>query len=263
MITLSEEIYTNFTTKNAELYHHGIEGQKWGIRNGPPYPLDSDSRKERRAARKSEKEEKKRQKTLAKAERQKDVAKAAAMRSKGMTDEELAQAIVRTQSEITYVNMRQQLNRQYILSSKEFEELSNSKANAKKASKEEAKRTKRDYKQAKALARYQAKQQMKVANNAAKNAEKMEKLKNKSAKGSAKSNVVSNQGQQNQKSFSDQAKEMASKSLWKAAEQTTTTILTTLAKPGVDKLQQTYGDAVYGKMGMDNPWQKKTSQNNS
>ena len=41
MITLSEEIYTNFTTKNAELYHHGIEGQKWGIRNGPPYPLDS------------------------------------------------------------------------------------------------------------------------------------------------------------------------------------------------------------------------------
>ena len=41
VITLSEEIYTNFTTKNAELYHHGIEGQKWGIRNGPPYPLDS------------------------------------------------------------------------------------------------------------------------------------------------------------------------------------------------------------------------------
>lgn len=22
-----------------ELYHHGIEGQKWGVRNGPPYPL--------------------------------------------------------------------------------------------------------------------------------------------------------------------------------------------------------------------------------
>lgn len=26
--------YTN------ELYHHGIKGQKWGIQNGPPYPLD-------------------------------------------------------------------------------------------------------------------------------------------------------------------------------------------------------------------------------
>lgn len=23
-----------------ELYHHGIEGQKWGVQNGPPYPLD-------------------------------------------------------------------------------------------------------------------------------------------------------------------------------------------------------------------------------
>ena len=24
-----------------ELYHHGIKGQKWGKRNGPPYPLDA------------------------------------------------------------------------------------------------------------------------------------------------------------------------------------------------------------------------------
>lgn len=27
-----------------ELYHHGIKGQKWGRRNGPPYPLESDQR---------------------------------------------------------------------------------------------------------------------------------------------------------------------------------------------------------------------------
>lgn len=25
---------------DSVLYHHGIEGQKWGERNGPPYPLD-------------------------------------------------------------------------------------------------------------------------------------------------------------------------------------------------------------------------------
>ena len=24
---------------NNELYHHGIKGQKWGVKNGPPYPL--------------------------------------------------------------------------------------------------------------------------------------------------------------------------------------------------------------------------------
>lgn len=23
-----------------ELYHHGRKGQKWGKRNGPPYPLE-------------------------------------------------------------------------------------------------------------------------------------------------------------------------------------------------------------------------------
>lgn len=26
---------------NDELYHHGIDGMHWGVRNGPPYPLDS------------------------------------------------------------------------------------------------------------------------------------------------------------------------------------------------------------------------------
>lgn len=27
--------------RNDELYHHGIKGQRWGIQNGPPYPLNS------------------------------------------------------------------------------------------------------------------------------------------------------------------------------------------------------------------------------
>ena len=40
-----------------ELYHHGIQGQKWGVRNGPPYPLDSSqmSGRERKIADKASK----------------------------------------------------------------------------------------------------------------------------------------------------------------------------------------------------------------
>ena len=26
---------------SLELYHHGIRGQRWGRRNGPPYPIDA------------------------------------------------------------------------------------------------------------------------------------------------------------------------------------------------------------------------------
>lgn len=37
-----EKIYMSMYSKNAELYHHGIQGQKWGIQNGPPYPLSKE-----------------------------------------------------------------------------------------------------------------------------------------------------------------------------------------------------------------------------
>ena len=37
-----EKVYTSMYSRNAELYHHGIQGQKWGVTNGPPYPLGSD-----------------------------------------------------------------------------------------------------------------------------------------------------------------------------------------------------------------------------
>lgn len=28
----------------SRLYHHGIKGQKWGVKNGPPYPLDKNGK---------------------------------------------------------------------------------------------------------------------------------------------------------------------------------------------------------------------------
>lgn len=43
---------------NNELYHHGVKGQKWGVENGPPYPLVSgmSERKARSRAKKDAKE---------------------------------------------------------------------------------------------------------------------------------------------------------------------------------------------------------------
>lgn len=32
-------IYNQYVRAELELYHHGVAGQKWGVRNGPPYPL--------------------------------------------------------------------------------------------------------------------------------------------------------------------------------------------------------------------------------
>lgn len=29
--------------ENSELRHHGVKGQKWGVKNGPPYPVDRSS----------------------------------------------------------------------------------------------------------------------------------------------------------------------------------------------------------------------------
>ena len=34
-------IYNPYVRAELELYHHGIAGQKWGKRNGPPYPLSA------------------------------------------------------------------------------------------------------------------------------------------------------------------------------------------------------------------------------
>lgn len=32
--------------KHDTLVHHGVKGQKWGVRNGPPYPLDKSNKRD-------------------------------------------------------------------------------------------------------------------------------------------------------------------------------------------------------------------------
>lgn len=29
---------------DGELYHHGVKGQKWGVKNGPPYPIENNGK---------------------------------------------------------------------------------------------------------------------------------------------------------------------------------------------------------------------------
>lgn len=38
---MASSLFMEINMNNNELYHHGILGQRWGHRNGPPYPLDA------------------------------------------------------------------------------------------------------------------------------------------------------------------------------------------------------------------------------
>lgn len=79
-----------------ELYHHGIEGQRWGVQHGPPYPL---SRAENRAIRKKAKAEKKSKEA---SEKRNLSYKKSGKYSKRMTNEDLNATIDRLQREETY-----------------------------------------------------------------------------------------------------------------------------------------------------------------
>jgi hypothetical protein len=40
----------------TELMHHGIPGQKWGVKHGPPYPLDAKVSRDVRIERKQDRQ---------------------------------------------------------------------------------------------------------------------------------------------------------------------------------------------------------------
>jgi hypothetical protein len=75
-----------------ELYHHGIQGQEWGKRNGPPYPL---SRSEHRRIVKSAKLAKKRNLNYSKARRN----------ASKLTDDDLDLALDRLRREKEYTQL--------------------------------------------------------------------------------------------------------------------------------------------------------------
>lgn len=90
-----------------ELYHHGVDGQKWGVQHGPPYPLD------RSAARQEAKKRKARRKNMIKINKKRKKSKQAAEKrdltykkskkpAKQMTNKELNDTIDRLQREETY-----------------------------------------------------------------------------------------------------------------------------------------------------------------
>lgn len=126
-----EKIYMSMYSRNAELYHHGILGQKWGVTNGPPYPLDSNvstgkrlrdafSRKgesdEAKAKRLEEKTQARNAKAYKKAvkeankeSRRDTITSKAIKKAKGMTDEELKSAVARLNFEKQYANLEKDL----------------------------------------------------------------------------------------------------------------------------------------------------------
>ncbi len=101
-----------------ELYHHGIDGQRWGVTHGPPYPL---SRSEHRAVVKSKNAMEKRNISYRKSRKF----------AKRMSDEDLNAAIDRLKREETY--------RQLVSKDKTEKAL---RREHKRANKEEVKQTK-------------------------------------------------------------------------------------------------------------------------
>ena len=41
-----KQIQDKLEADNSELAHHGVKGMKWGVRNGPPYPLDKSKKRD-------------------------------------------------------------------------------------------------------------------------------------------------------------------------------------------------------------------------
>lgn len=87
------------------LQHHGIEGQKWGFRNGPPYPIptgDHSAEEKRKNPRLARKEEKQRRKAEKKAKTEPQTKPKKTVHD--LTNEELRQRTERMRLENDFMN---------------------------------------------------------------------------------------------------------------------------------------------------------------
>lgn len=91
------------TRTEEYLSHHGKEGQKWGVRNGPPYPLD-------------------RKKVNANKKRQTKDLKIV----KNMSNDEIKEKILRMELENRYLNLKDDKRNRYIENGKKVASALNS-----------------------------------------------------------------------------------------------------------------------------------------
>lgn len=104
--------YINYVESSSELQHHGIKGQSWGVRNGPPYPLNQQKhnrvlQKAGSVIKKAASNHKSRVETRKRSKQEKKAAEAAKKQAnernpRKMTDEQLNERINRLRKEKEY-----------------------------------------------------------------------------------------------------------------------------------------------------------------
>lgn len=105
-------MYYNY---NNELYHHGRLNQRWGVKNGPPYPLSRNTVKKaygsRKARKAAEKQAKKEQEERARREAEEKEAARKAADKERVLREGTATEVLMYRSELTNQQLNEAINR--------------------------------------------------------------------------------------------------------------------------------------------------------
>ena len=145
-----EKSYSGISSRNAEFYHHGVQGQKWGVQNGPPYPLDSAVSTGKRLLKSVDK--KIAEARISRAEKKGKIEKVGRIAAKHLSTEEIMERTIKKQKQIEYENAMNELKKMTIQSKIDIAELKNIKRateNQKKMEKQAMKREQEAYKREK------------------------------------------------------------------------------------------------------------------